>query len=127
MQCGRGRPTQTALLLGCTCASWHLTSPAGRQGMRSGNCWGGVLRVDLELASGDLLQPARYATRDRLLAQVPWLRLLSCCQDMGGIARTARPISPSVHCWGGVPTRFATAELAPATWPVSKHVCSAAA
>lgn len=88
---GRGCLTEAAFQLMCTCASLLLTSSAGRQGIRSGNCWGGVLRVDLELASGDLLQPARYATRDRLLAQVPWLRLLPCCQDMGGIARTTSP------------------------------------
>lgn len=31
---------------------------------------GSVTRVDLEFASCDLLQPARYATHDRLLAQV---------------------------------------------------------
>lgn len=91
MRIGSGCLTRAASELVCACASLLLISPAEGQDMRSGNCWGSVLRVDLELASGDLLQPARYATRDRLLAQVPWMHLPSCCHDMDGIARTTPP------------------------------------
>jgi len=39
------------------------------QDARRAHAWGGVAGVDLELASADTLQPARYATCDRLLAQ----------------------------------------------------------
>ncbi|KAK9832042.1 hypothetical protein WJX81_001230 [Elliptochloris bilobata] len=40
------------------------------QEARRAHRWGSVMGVDLELASGDLLQPARYSTRDRLLVQI---------------------------------------------------------
>jgi len=39
------------------------------QDAQRAHAWGGVAGVDLELASADTLQPARYATWDRLLAQ----------------------------------------------------------
>ena len=69
--------------------------------MRSGNCWGSVLRVDLELASGDLLQLARYATRDRLLAQVPGMHSLLYCQCApgAGVLEALFPVLPGI---GGV-------------------------
>ena len=43
---------------------------AAAQDARRAHHWGSVMDVSLELASGDTLQPARYVTRDRLLAQV---------------------------------------------------------
>lgn len=66
---------------GMKCLAAHVPVPGSDrattvQDARSAHRWGSVVRVDLELASCDMLQPARYATRDRLLVQVPhaWAR-----------------------------------------------------
>ena len=124
LRSGRACPTQAAILLGCTCVSLLLISPEGGPGHAERELLGrrparrpgaGVWRP----AAAGTLRHARPPAGAGALAAPP-----AVLRGHGRHCQALASLSHAVHCWGAVPARLAGAKLAPATWPVSKYVCS---